>query len=175
MIITHNDSDHNGNVEALKEDFKVKDIVTEGRDIEYYGLFLDHLDLSEFDNDNDNSLVYLMKVKSLSFLFTGDISKKAERDLILRHGPLDVDILKVSHHGSKTGSSDLFISQILPAVSVISTSGLYGHPNKEVLDVLNSYKSRFFLTSESGTVSVYITRFLSFIKTAKYEFVIIRE
>ena len=175
LIITHNDSDHNGNVEALKEDFKVKDIVTQGRDIEYNGLFLDHLDLLEFDNDNDNSLVYLMKVKSLSFLFTGDISKKAERDLILRHGPLDVDILKVSHHGSKTGSSDLFISQILPAVSVISTSGLYGHPNKEVLDVLNSYKSRFFLTSESGTVSVYITRFLSFIKTAKYEFVIIRE
>ena len=175
LIITHNDSDHNGNVEALKEDFKVKDIVTQGRDIEYFGLFLDHLDLLEFDNDNDNSLVYLMKVKSLSFLFTGDISKKAERDLILRHGPLDVDILKVSHHGSKTGSSDLFISQILPAVSVISTSGLYGHPNKEVLDVLNSYKSRFFLTSESGTVSVYITRFLSFIKTVKYEFVIIRE
>lgn len=173
LIITHDDSDHNGNVENLKKDFRIKDIITQGKDFEYRKLFFDHLKLNEYDNDNDNSLVYYLGVKGIDFLFTGDISSEAERDLVRRYGPLDVDILKVSHHGSKTATSPFFVSSVLPKIAVISTSGMYDHPSKEVLETLNRYMVRIFSTKESSTVTVYFTGLFSFVKTGKNEFVII--
>ena len=173
LIITHDDSDHNGNVDKLKKDYLVKEIVTEGKDFAYNKLYFDHLDLGEFNNDNDNSLVYMLNIDGISFLFTGDISEKAERVLIQKFGPLDIDILKVSHHGSYTGTSRFLISSILPEFAVISTSGQYNHPHKSVLKTLDKYLVKYFITSKSGNVSVYFTRALDFIKTGKNEFVII--
>ncbi|MBR4470577.1 MAG: hypothetical protein IKS54_04605 [Erysipelotrichaceae bacterium] len=129
--------------------------------------------LNEYDNDNDNSLVYYLDVKGIDFLFTGDISSEAERDLVRRYGPLNIDILKVSHHGSKTATSPFFVSSVLPKIAVISTSGMYDHPSKEVLETLNRYMVRIFSTKESSTVTVYFTGLFSFVKTGKNEFVII--
>jgi beta-lactamase superfamily II metal-dependent hydrolase len=174
LIITHDDSDHNGNIGSLYEDFKVKDIVTEGRDISYKTIMLEYIDLGHFDNDNDNSLVYRLDVNGYDFLFTGDISSYAERVLIRRFGPIKTDFLKVSHHGSRSASSDYFISHLLPEMAVISTSGLYGHPHQEVLDTLDRYHISYYLTSRSGSISVFISSLFSFIKTAKNEFVIMR-
>ncbi len=172
LIITHDDEDHNGNLEKLKEDFIIERIIDEGCDFDYRNITLKYLKLGVYDNDNDNSLVYSLNVNGIDFLFTGDISKDAERDLIRMYGPLDIDVLKVSHHGSRSGSSRFFISSIMPEIAVISTSGNYNHPHQEVLDILNSYNVRILSTKQSGSVSVFITRFFSFVKTAHNEFVI---
>ena len=128
--------------------------------------------MDEYESDNDNSLIYYLDVKGVDFLFTGDISSMVERDLIRKYGPMDVDILKVSHHGSKTATSPFFVSSLLPKIVVISTSGMYDHPSKEVLDTLNRYMVRIFSTKQSSTVTVYFTGLFPFVKTGKNEFVI---
>ncbi|MCR4634067.1 MAG: MBL fold metallo-hydrolase [Erysipelotrichaceae bacterium] len=174
LIVTHDDSDHNGNVDALKKDFDVKETVLKGSDLQYHGIILKHLDTGNYDNDNDNSLVYYLDVEGDSFLFTGDISAAVERKLIDRYSLSSVDFLKASHHGSKTGSSEYFIANLLPQYAILSTSGQYGHPHKEVLDILNRYRVRIFSTAESSSVCVFPGRFFSFIATGKNEFVIIR-
>ena len=174
LIITHNDSDHNGNVDVLHEDFNVKELVLEGGDIDYHGLKLLYLDAGEFDNDNDNSLIYYLDINGISFLFTGDISSLVEKKLIKEYPQLDIDVLKASHHGSKTGSCEAFISKMLPKIAVLSTSGMYGHPHKEVLEILGRYRCDILSTAQSGDISFYISSLFSFVKTAKNEFVIIR-
>lgn len=172
LIISHNDSDHNGNVEALQNDFYVKNIILEGQDIDLKDIYYKYLYLGEYDNDNDNSLVYLVNIDGYDFLFTGDISKKIERKLVNDYGPLNIDFLKVSHHGSYTGSSEYFISSILPKFSTISTNGQYNHPSKDTLNILNKYESNIFITKHSGSINVYFTKLLDWIKTDKNEYMI---
>ncbi|MBR2409145.1 MAG: ComEC/Rec2 family competence protein [Lachnospiraceae bacterium] len=67
-----------------------------------------------------------------------------------------VEILKVSHHGSRTASSEEFISALQPQISVISCGkdNRYGHPHEETLAVLHSVNSRVYRTDESGCVTV---------------------
>ncbi|MBQ6126604.1 MAG: MBL fold metallo-hydrolase [Erysipelotrichaceae bacterium] len=71
LIITHDDEDHNGNIENLKKDFKIMNIVETGVDIDCRRIFLKYYDLCGSDNDNDSSLVYAAWIGSVSFLFTG--------------------------------------------------------------------------------------------------------
>lgn len=174
LIITHDDSDHNGNIDSLRKDYRIENLVKEGKDIEINDFKLQYLYLGSFDNDNDNSLVYYTNVNGIKFLLTGDISSQAERKMINENGNIHIDVLKVSHHGSNTGSSDGFISSTLPQFSIISTSGQYNHPSTETLETLNKYLSKVFITKLDGNVEIYITKILSFLKTSNWDFVIIR-
>ncbi|MBQ2657369.1 MAG: MBL fold metallo-hydrolase [Erysipelotrichaceae bacterium] len=173
LVITHDDEDHNGNIENLKNDFKIQNIIETGTSIDHERIYMKYYDLYGFDNDNDSSLVYSFRIDSVTFLFTGDISAEAERELIHRYGPMNIDVLKVAHHGSYTSSSRYFISSILPRFAVISTSGRYGHPHDVVLSVLNDYKVKYYITRDDGTITFSFSRFLDFITTGKGEFVII--
>ena len=175
LIITHDDSDHNGNIDNLLKDFKIVEIINKGRDIEYKDLILKYYDLGIYDNDNDNSLVYSLYIDGLNFLFTGDISIEAERELLNRYSPLDIDVLKVSHHGSNTSSSEYFINMLLPEYGIISSSGQYNHPHFEVVDRLNRYMVNIYNTKDSKDISFYFTTFFKYLKTGSGEFVIIRE
>ncbi len=174
LIVTHDDADHNGNISNLQNDFKIRNIINQGQDLQYRDLVFHYLPVDEFDNDNDNSLVYLLKINGYSILFTGDISSVVEKQLIRQYGDLDIDILKVSHHGSKSASSDYFISHIRPEFAFISTSGMYYHPHYRVLNTLKRYGCRYFITRDQGSIGLYFTRAGDFIKTDKNEFVIIR-
>ena len=172
LIVTHDDEDHNGNVERLKRDFKVREIVESGKNIFYNGLLLKYHDLGTFDNDNDNSLVYSMDAGGIRFLFTGDISVDAENIFVQRYGPIKIDVLKVAHHGSDTSTGSYFVGSVLPEYAVISTSGQYGHPKRSVLETLKNYKVHYFNTCYTGTVSFCFLRSVRFIETDDLEFVI---
>ena len=174
LIVTHDDEDHNGNVERLQNDFSVGRIVTEGEDLHYGDLYLDHYDLGTFENDNDNSLVYSLDADGIRFLFTGDITVKAEDVFVRRYCPCTFDVLKVAHHGSDTSSSDLFISSISPRYAIFSTSGKFGHPKETVTDTMDRYKVETFSTHKDGNVSFYFLRSLCFIRTGEGEFVIMK-
>lgn len=152
LLISHNDEDHCGNVDNLLNDFKVKNIVYEKSDIAYKDLYFNCLDVGIFDNDNDNSVVYYLDINDYSFLFTGDISKNVERLIVNRYAIDKVNCLKVSHHGSATGTSSYFVGKILPDYAIISTNGKYNHPHKETLDTLNSYLVDTLITKELGNI-----------------------
>lgn len=174
LIITHNDEDHNGNIESLKKDYIIDNIIEKGVDINTEYGYLKYLYIDEFDNDNDSSLVYWLNINDISFLFTGDISEKAERKLISNYNNLEVDILKTSHHGSSSANSNYFISRIHPFIATISTSGKYNHPSSKTIDTLNLNKVDYYITRDSGTIKIFITKFINLLKTDNNEFVIIR-
>lgn len=91
---------------------------------------------------NNNSIVCNLHYKKFSMLFTGDIEEIAEKQILETYSSnlnlLDVDILKVGHHGSKTSSIEEFLDVIRPKVSVIGVGkgNNFGHPSDVVLNRL---------------------------------------
>ena len=82
----------------------------------------------------------------------GDASSTTEKEILDKYNLPNMDVLKVGHHGSKTSSGKEFIDEINPKYSVISVgkNNRYGHPNKEVLDVLSN--SKIYRTDEDGSI-----------------------
>ncbi len=85
-------------------------------------------------------------------MFMGDASTTTEKGIMDKYNLSDIDVLKVVHHGSKTSSSKEFIDEINPKYSVISVgkNNRYGHPNKEVLNNLNT--SKVYRTDQDGSI-----------------------
>ena len=166
LLISHSDEDHNGNIENLKNDFKIKNIITSEGDISYKDLYLKNFYLGTFDNENDGSLIYKTEINGLSFLFTGDISQNIERLLVNTYDVGDIGVLKVSHHGSYTGTSEYFIGNILPSFAIISTNGKYNHPHQDTLNTLDAYLVDYLITKMEGDITFNLS-FIKFIKTNK--------
>lgn len=113
------------------------------------------------NSDNQKSIVILLKAYNNKILFTGDIDKKVEREII-SHPPApsqreeelrNIDILKIAHHGSDGSSDDIFIKYTKPKVSVISVGrNSYGHPSPRVIDDLTSASSTIYRTDQGGNV-----------------------
>lgn len=107
------------------------------------------------ENVNDTSVVILLNYGNISFLFTGDISKKVEEKIAEKES-IKSDILKVAHHGSKTSSSDIFLKAVNPEIAVISVGkdNRYGYPHKEVLERLKKYGIQIFRTDKEGDIII---------------------
>lgn len=105
---------------------------------------------NDADNANEASIVIEMTYGSQKFLFTGDMETNNEKARDWN----DIDVLKVAHHGSRTSSSKLFLSQTLPEVAVISLGkdNDYGHPHEEVVKRLENVEATIYRTDESGTI-----------------------
>ena len=105
------------------------------------------------EDENDSSTVLKVTYGEFSMLLTGDLGFDGEKEL-LSHGVLnDVDVWKVSHHGSKYSGSEEFLGTILPNVSLISVGkNYYGHPTKEILERLENCGSSIWTTLESGAI-----------------------
>lgn len=173
LIISHNDSDHNGNINNLKKDFIIDNIIDYPCDIKLKSLYIQNLYLGKFENDNQNSLIHYCEIDGYKFLFTGDIDKHVEQLLVKNTDLNNIDVLKVAHHGSKTSSSELFIRNILPRFAIISTSGQYNHPSLSVIQTLSDYKADIYITKDSGNITFYFTKLIDFIKTSHNDFDII--
>jgi competence protein ComEC len=103
---------------------------------------------TELESNNRSGIIKLTYGKS-SFLFTGDLEKSAEKEYANKYKHfLDSDVLKVSHHGSKTSTSKEFLNFVTPDFSLISAgiNNSFGHPTNEVLLRLNSFKSKILRT-----------------------------
>ncbi|MAG12774.1 competence protein ComEC [bacterium] len=104
---------------------------------------------------NDASIIAKLIYEDTSFLFTGDASQKMENFVVSLDGKMiDVDVLKIGHHGSKTSTSDLFLGYASPLFSVISAgvANRYGHPHEEVIARLEQFESEILRTDEQGTI-----------------------
>jgi competence protein ComEC len=106
------------------------------------------------DTSNDSCVVSKLIYGKDSFLFTGDISSTAEKQLADDKSDLQSDVLKVAHHGSKYSTSDLFLAAIEPKMAVISVGAknTYGHPTPEVLQRLGKFGIKVFRTDTDGDV-----------------------
>jgi len=106
-------------------------------------------------NPNNHSLAIRLQYGETSFLFTGDAEVNQERQLVDRYGDfLDVDFLKVGHHGSRTSSTNYFVQSVQPEIAVASLSfrNRFRHPNPEAVANLAGAGAKKYFTSLSGAL-----------------------
>jgi len=190
LILTHGDYDHMGNAINLVNNFKVENVVLNcgshndlenefikvlnKKKMKYYSCMKEltikdnkfyFLNTKEYDNENDNSIVIYTELNHYKFLFMGDASSVTEKEILSKYNLANIDVLKVGHHGSKTSSSKKFIDAINPKYSLISVgkNNRYGHPNKEVLDILSH--SKIYRTDLNGGIEIKLNKNSYKIKT----------
>ena len=103
--------------------------------------------------ENNSSLVQLLSYKNYDFLFTGDVSFELLNPILDRLGRT-VEVLKVPHHGSKTGLNEESFKNFKPKIAVISSGkkNRYGHPTKEVLKLLEENEAQIRRTDREGNI-----------------------
>ena len=105
---------------------------------------------------NNDSVVLRIQYGERSILLTGDIEQAAERALIATPQQLHTDVIKVPHHGSKTSSTDAFVSATKPQFAIISVgrNSRFGHPHKEVVERWLTSGATVLTTGHSGTITI---------------------
>lgn len=107
---------------------------------------------------NDSGLVMKLSGADSQTLFTGDTGEKVE-DFLVKNYDLKVDILKVSHHGSKFSTSQEFLAASRPQLAFIEVGkNSYGHPTKEVLNRLAAAGVAIYRTDTDGTIKLVINK-----------------
>ena len=105
------------------------------------------------ENDlNNTSMIIRLDYGNNSFLFTGDATSQVERAVL--NSNIDVNVLKVSHHGSKYSTTLGFLNKVSPEYAVISVgkNTSYGHPHEATLNKLTSKGIKIYRTDEMGTI-----------------------
>ena len=134
--------------------------VRTGTRIDIDGVQLDFLHpdtvlLDASESANDYSAVFQLHFGPFSSLFLGDVSTEVEAALLHRYGDrLDVDMIKVGHHGSRTSTSAELLRQASPAVAMISVGrrNFYRHPSPQVIERLEAAGVTTFRTDQQGSV-----------------------
>lgn len=123
---------------------------------------LDRIDVDDLSSTNDYSPTIIIEDKDIKVLLAGDISEDIESSLISKYDELlDVDILKLSHHGSKYSNSSEFLDYTSPKIAVACCGvNTYGHPANETLNRILDYDKtngtnlfdNYYSTLESGNI-----------------------
>lgn len=108
------------------------------------------------DNDNNNSLITKLVYKNFSALFTGDAEQQEGKTLLNSSLNLKSTLLKVSHHGSKNGTTPNFLKAVAPSLAVISAgkNNYYGHPHPELIKLLEENNIQIYRTDQNGTIEI---------------------
>lgn len=112
--------------------------------------------VTQSNNLNNMSVVLKITYGNTEFLFQGDAESKIENDLLRSDFDIDVDVLKVGHHGSKTSSTDKYLDATSPKIAIISSGygNNYGHPNGTILERFEQKGITAFSTFLNGDITV---------------------
>jgi competence protein ComEC len=105
---------------------------------------------------NNDSLVLRVRYGRHAFLLPGDVERQIEWGMLGAGESPRADVLKVGHHGSRTSSTEEFLSAVSPMFAIVS-AGLensYGHPNREVVERLERHGAVVLRTDLDGLVTV---------------------
>ena len=107
---------------------------------------------ANFPDTNDSSIIIKLTVGTKTFLFTGDAPTSA----ILDANPGHIDVLKLSHHGSRTGTNEQLVRRLSPTYAVLSYAldNSYGHPMQSVLNALHKHSVEIWGTGANGTITI---------------------
>ena len=107
---------------------------------------------ANFPDTNDYSIIIKLTVGTKTFLFTGDAPTSA----ILDSNPGHIDVLKLSHHGSRTGTNEQLVRRLSPTYAVLSYAldNSYGHPMQSVLNALHKYSVEVWGTGANGIITI---------------------
>jgi len=183
LLLTHSDADHIGGAPSVISNVGIKTLwmcryAKENKvysnllnEIEYKSLKWSTPNVGEvytlgsakiyviapngnYDNPNDSSVGVIVEHGENRFLFAGDATTEAEKDILANGMDLSANVYHVSHHGSGSSTSKSFLDAINPTYAVISCGkdNSYGHPKAEVMNRLREKKIEIFRTDEQGTI-----------------------
>lgn len=180
LVLTHTDTDHMGDMLEVAENFQIGEIyispgslskssfvkkldqikakvhvVKLGDSLPIFDSQLEVLYPSHMgDGGNNDSIVLYGEFFKTKFLFTGDLEKEGEEELMRDFPQLKVDVLKAGHHGSKGSSSLAFLDQLEAKVALISAgkNNRYKHPHKETLERFEERGMRVYRTDQEGAI-----------------------
>ena len=101
---------------------------------------------------NEASIILKMNFGKHAYLFTGDTTEEVEKTILDKD--INIDVLKVAHHGSKYSSCTNFLNIATPEYAIISAGegNSYGHPEQETLNRLKKYTNKIYITKDLGTI-----------------------
>lgn len=181
LIATHNHADHIGALDSIVEHLEVSQVLISNGDAttKTYKDFINALadkklspsvplEGAKFDlggesymqifntnggkDTNEQSLVTLYVNGNDKFLFTGDSEDDTEHEIL--SSMMDVDILKIGHHGSRSSTTDDFLDKVNPefAVITVGADNKYGHPHKAIMEKLKNRDIEVHRTDECEDV-----------------------
>jgi competence protein ComEC len=183
LVITHDQSDHAGDLGALLDSVRVDRLVygrddprlrrvalaagatpfqiAEGGGFNSGGLRLNalwparELEGEQGEDPNLLCLVLVARWRHFSMLLTGDAEAEA---VPIDPGPLDV--LKVAHHGSDDAGLAALLDRSRPRLAVISVGAgnPFGHPTPATLATLAAHGVPVLRTDRDGTVEIEVDR-----------------
>ena len=180
LMITHPDSDHLGGCDDVLRSFNAHMVIDNGQasdTISYQEVMAEigtaqhvtairdniwdigpaQLKVIQANNGltdkNQNSIVTKLTYKDMDILLTADCDKDCEN--LLLDKDIQSEILKVTHHGSKFGTSINLLDKVMPRVGIISVgSNSYGHPAPETLDRLSQEGILVYRTDIEGDITI---------------------
>lgn len=178
LIITHGDADHIGYATSLSDKVRISKLMLNNNYINYAekellkkvphhinndyiskDFLIKNLNYQVSNDENESSLVLYFSLKHQNFLIMGDASKEVETKISEKYN-LQVDFIKVGHHGSSTSSDMSFLKKINPKYAFISAgrNNRYNHPSKDTIKTLESLKINHFSTQEKGTIELILNK-----------------
>jgi len=134
------------------ENLSIGEILTIDSTVRFQVLSID----DSANSSNNAGIVLKMSYGSFDCLFCADIDTWVEQDIISTSIDLDVELLKISHHGSRYASSNDFLNATTPDLGVISVGedNPYGHPAPETLQRLTDHDVEVLRTDILGTITI---------------------
>lgn len=114
---------------------------------------------TEYEDENDYSIVLKVSIGGQSLLLTGDASRASEQEMLSLGNVLDSDVLVIGHHGSSGSTQEEFLDAVSPDYTIVSC-GLgndYGHPAQRVVTLLSDYRLPLYRTDIQGTIDFVMT------------------
>ncbi len=185
LILTHPDADHIGSADVVISKFQIDQVFMPDYEKDTYtyrdtikaldnqghkpcmpqpgsrfplgdASFIVLAPITPAEDPNNNSIVIKLTYGERSFLFSGDAEEPEETSILASECDLSADVLKVGHHGSKTSTSQDYLSAIDPTYAVIScgAGNEYHHPHGSTLNELREAGIQLFRTDEQGTITI---------------------
>jgi competence protein ComEC len=132
-----------------------KGMVLDFGDGSYLEILFPDRDVSGLET-NDASVIAKYVYGNTCFVLTGDAPSKMEEYLVSKKVDLDCQVLKAGHHGSRTSTSETFVSAVSLEYTVISAGkdNAYGHPHAEVMERLKAHEVKILNTAAEGTIKM---------------------
>lgn len=101
---------------------------------------------------NATSIIINMLYGEKSYLFTGDTTEEVEATILNKN--IDIDVLKVAHHGSRYSSSYEFLNIATPDYAIVSVGeeNSYEHPHIEAINRIKKHTNNIYMTKDVGTI-----------------------
>jgi competence protein ComEC len=182
LILTHDDTDHTGELSNLAEHFQIgtiyigwgaaaseavqedltslalqgaaiKELKQGDRSFGYFDLHVLYPE-KKGQGKNEDSLAIWLQQAQTSFLLLGDLYKESELAILKTYPGLSADVVKLGHHGSRTSTHPHFIESVNASEGIVSSgrNNSFGHPHPEVLEVLAENQMEVLRTDESGMI-----------------------